>query len=287
MEKSLLGIAMSGTPLEKEYALVREGLERTPALVETFDASAYSPRLVARIRDQWATRMAGEHRSTTVFSNLAAQLIEANASLDAKVVMLRMAQDELRHTETCGQVVKALGGAPEVMTNIAVSPLATHRGRSPEERALRNVIYTTCLSEMIAVARLVDELDTTQDPFLRDATRRLLADEVLHGQFGFLYLEAWRPWLETHPEAVESIHRYLVHALAVLEMALGGPPAQSHLSDEERALGIDDGAKGRVIFYETIEGAVLPGLDRFGLDATRAWKERRLLEGGEVPPRPE
>ena len=285
--KSLLGIAMSGTPLEKEYALVRVGLERTPILVDRFDPSGYDPKLVVRIREQWATRMAGEHRSTTVFSNLAAQLIEANASLDAKVVMLRMAQDELRHTETCGQVVQALGGEPQVMTDIAVSPLATHRGRSPEERALRNVIYTTCLSEMIAVARLVDELDTTEDPFLRDATRRLLADEVLHGQFGFLYLEAWRPWLEANPEAVESIHRYLVHALAVLELALGGPESKARISDEARALGIDDGAKGRTIFYDTIEGAILPGLDRFGVDATKAWKERRLLEGGEVPPRPE
>jgi hypothetical protein len=286
-EKSLLGIAMSGTPLEKEYQLVCDGLARTPALVLEFHASAYDPRLVTRIRDQWTQRMAGEHRSTTVFSNLAGQLIEANAPLDAKVVMLRMAQDELRHTETCGQVVQALGGKPEVRTDLSVAPLATHRGCPVEERALRNVIYTTCLSEMVAVARLVDELDTTEDPFLRDATRRLLADEVLHGQFGFLYLEALRPWLEAHAEVVASIHRYLVHAFAVLEVALGGRAVRTRLSDQERALGINDPAKGREIFYETIEGAVAPGLDRFGLDATKAWRERRLLEGGEVPPRPQ
>ena len=38
------------------------------------------------------------------------------AGLDAKVVMLRMAQEELRHTETFGRVIEYLGGvAPEIV----------------------------------------------------------------------------------------------------------------------------------------------------------------------------
>ena len=297
----VLGIAGSGTPLEKEYRLVCDGLGRTETLVTVFDEKRYDARAVTTVRDQWLQRMGAEHRSTTVFSNLAAQLIEANATLDAKVVMLRMAQDELRHTETCGEVVRAMGGEPRHTMDVTVAPLALHRGCSLEERAMRNVLYTTCLSEMVAVARLVDELDSTEDPFLRDATRRLLADEVLHGQFGFHYLEAWRPWLEVHPEVITSLGRYLTHAFAVLEAALAGapvasatrgpvraaaPPRPRALTADERALGLSDDEKARDIFYGTIEGAVVPGLDRFGIDATGAWKNRRFLEGGEVPARP-
>ncbi|MEO7096734.1 MAG: ferritin-like domain-containing protein, partial [Polyangiales bacterium] len=234
----------------------------------------------------WRARMEGEHRSTTVFSSLASQLIEANATLDAKTVMLRMAQDELRHTETCGEVVSALGGGSTCMMDVSVAKLARHRGCSPEERALRNVIYTTCLSEMVAVARLVDELDATKDPFLRDATRRLLADEVLHGQFGFLYLEAWRPWLETHGDVVASLETYLTHAFAVLEEALAGRAGKTsrvRFTADERALGLAGTVSPHTIFHDTITHAVVPGLERFGIDATRAWKKRRRLDVEDGP----
>lgn len=280
MNERIVAIAGSNTLIEREYRALDEGIRRTEQLVPGFDASAYDPRAVAAAREAWTFRMGAEHRSTAVFGALALQLIEANASLDAKVVMLRMAQDELRHTETCGLVVAALGGEPACLVDVEVAPLATHRGCTAEERALRNVLYTTCLSEMIAIARLVDELEATRDPFLRDATRRLLADEVLHGQFGFHYLEAWRPWLEVHREVLASLGRYLQHAFAILEGALamrgGGERA---LSEDELALGLSPRARGRQIFYETIEHAIVPGLERFGIDASRAWRERRRLDG--------
>jgi hypothetical protein len=278
-----IGIEGSGTALEKEYRAVDQALRRTETLVPEFDAKAYAPQAIERVRGLWLARMAVEHRSTTVFSNLAAQLFEANAPLDAKLVMLRMAQDEIRHTETCGQVVRALGGEPRVTVETAVTPLATHAGCSPEERALRNVLYTTCLSEMIAVARLVDEIDETADPYLRDATRRLLADEVLHGQYGFHYLAAVRPWLDENPEARASLERYLVHAFAVIERALGGPAPTASLGADERALGLGALSHGREIFFETMTQAIIPGLERFGIDASSAWKRRALLEGGTVP----
>jgi hypothetical protein len=278
--RAKLTTAFSGTPIEKEYHLVDDGIRRTEALVTKFDAAAYDARAVAVAREGWTFRMAAEHRSTAVFGALALQLIEANASLDSKVVMLRMAQDELRHTETCAEVVRALGGEGVIETDVSVAPLATHRGTTPEERALRNVIYTTCLSEMIAVARLVDEVEATSDPFLRDATRRLLADEVLHGQFGFHYLEASRPWLEQHPEVVRSLERYLTHAFAVLESALvSNVTSMRALTDDERALGMQPPERGREVFYETMQHAIVPGLERFGIDARTAWRTRRRLDG--------
>lgn len=279
MIEAKIGIAGSGTPLEREYRAVDEAIRRTEPLVTTFDAGAYDPRAVEAARVSWTQRMFVEHRSTTVFSNLAAQLVEANATLDAKLVMLRMAQDELRHTETCGEVVRALGGEPSTTGDVSVAALATHRGRPPEERALRNVIYATCLSEMVAIARLVDEVEATADPFLRDATRRLLADEVLHGQYGFHYLEAWRPWLDAHPDVNASLERYLVHAFAVLEVELGGPVrVELPRTRDEIALGLLPAERSRQVFYDTIVHAVVPGLERLGLAAGRAWNERRRLD---------
>lgn len=276
----VMGIGGSGTPLEKEARDVDEALQRACARVTTFDRDAYDPRAVARAREAWRQRMAFEHRSTTVFSNLATQLFEANATLDEKLVMLRMAQDEIRHTVTCGEVVAALGGTPTFAAEVDVAPLARHRGCSAEERALRNVLYTTCLSEMVAVARLVDELEATRDPFLHDATRRLLADEVLHGQYGFHYLSAWQPWLAAHPDVVASLERYLQHAFAVIEPLLA--PASDEpgraLEDDDIALGLVPEERSRQVFYDTVTHAIVPGLERLGLDASRAWRERIRLD---------
>jgi hypothetical protein len=274
-----VGIQGSGTPIEAEYRKVDEALVRCATMVGTFDARAYAPRAVEAARACWALRMAAEHRSTVVFSQLATQLFEANATLDAKLVMLRMAQDEVRHTETCGHVLIALGAPPLCDFDRNVRPLARHAGCTPEERALRNVVYTTCMSEMVAVARLVDEIEGTTDPFLRDAARRLLADEVLHGQFGFFYLEAWRPWLEAHRAVLRSLERYLRHAFAVIERALAPAVAPTSLhrpTDDERALGLPDVARGREVFYSAMEEAIVPGLERFGIDAGKAWRRREL-----------
>jgi hypothetical protein len=220
--------------------------------------------------------MDSEYRSTSVFSGLAAQLMEAGASLDAVAVVLRMAQDEIRHAELCGQVVLALGGEPRIEPK-DVAPIPRHPDCGPEERALRNVVYGCCLSEIVNTARFVDTLDTMTDPYLRDVTRELLSDEVLHGQFGFHYVEVWRDWLAEHPDVRASLGRYLRHAFAVFEQQLSGADAPPKaLSPDERAIGLPDPARLPETFYQTVTGAIVPGLERLGIEAGRAWMERSL-----------
>ncbi len=267
----------SGTPIEDERQEIERGLRRIPPSSVVFDRTKWSAEAIALTIQHWSIRMEVEHRSTMVFAQLAQQLFEANAPLDTKIVMMRMAQDELRHTATCAEVLTALGADPAVETSVEVAPLAKHEGVSLEERALRNVLYTTCLSEMVACARFVATLDRTTDPFMRDAIRRLLADEVLHGQFGFHYLTAMRPWLDAHPEARAGVERFLVHAFAVIEGELAPRPPFPVLSAEAIALGIDDPALAREVFYGTMEGAIVPGLERLGLAAGASWKGRRRL----------
>ena len=280
--EGVLTAACSTTPLEKEYRAIAAAMSRCAPTVTTFDARAYDQRTLERARRMWIARMDAEHRSTSVFMALGLQLMEANATLDAKAVVLRMAQDELRHAELCARVVEALGGVARCEVDLEVSKIAQHAGCSPQERALRNVIYGCCLSEIVNSARFVDAIDTMSDPFIRDATRQLLADEVLHGQFGFHYLEWSRPWLDEHPQARVTIGRYLRFAFAVLERDLSGASPKkaelTKLTDEERAIGIPDPERLPVVFYQTIEGAIVPGLERFGIDAGEAWRSRSLVK---------
>lgn len=282
MSKHTLVLPGSTLPLEKEYRRVAEGAARCEPVTETFDASKYDPASVTSAREMWKVRAVSEYRSASLFSDLATQLMEANAGLDAIGIAMGMAQDEIRHAEVGVRAVIALGGERAMEMPTDVQRLERYKDVTPEERVLRNVIFGCCMSEVVNCARLVDHVDTTTDPFLRDSVRQLLADEIMHGKFGFLYLETQRDWLMAHDEVRAGLDRFLRHAFASLERQLSGNAApKKTLSDDERALGLPDPARLPETFYPTVAAAIIPGLARFGLDAERAWRERKL--GGAAP----
>ena len=262
-------------------------LAPTEAFAREFRASSPSapllpvPSLPLELRERlvrmWRGRQAVEYRSSMVFGQLAVQLVEANAPLEATSVMVRMANDELRHADGCREVLRALGNEAAVEVDSTVAPLAKHVDVSLEERALRNVIYTTCCSELVACARFVAALEDTTEPFFAAALTRLLADERLHAQFGFHYLVWAQPFLREHPEVTTSLGRYLTYAFAVLEAELA-PSGHVHpLDDAGRAVGVECPVQARALFFETMEDAVVPGLEEAGLPAERAWRERSLV----------
>lgn len=261
------------TPIRDVYRSFA-GTPRSPLDHGAFERGAYDPASVAEARARWKKRMVDEYTSSTVFSALVAQLVEANAPLDVSAVALKMAADELRHAEICGQVVLAMGGSNRARRETNVSPIAAHPGCGPEERALRNVL-ATCVSEMYSVAFFVASIDLIRDPYLRAVSRELLADEVLHGRFGFYYLEGCASWLGSRPEVRASVSAYLRYVFAVCEREFVRPPRARAGADDD-ALGLVSTALAREVFVDTMEHAVAPGLDRFGLEATRAWRARAL-----------
>jgi hypothetical protein len=276
-DRVILNVTPSSTPLEAERQQIEAALSRIERKTPPFDPAAHDPEHLRILIAQWRGRMAVEHRSSTVFSQLAHQLVLRNAPLDTQIVMMRMAQDELRHTGMCAEVIATLGGDTNVEVELHIQPLAEHQGVPIEERVLRNVLYTTALSELVACARFSATLERTTEPYLRYALRRLLSDEVLHAQFGFHYLTIEKDWLAANPERVASIERYLTHAFAVIEEELAPKPPFGPVPEALLALGCEHPAEAREVFYATIEGATAPGIAQFGIDAPKAWKERRRL----------
>jgi hypothetical protein len=148
---SKLTLAKTGTAIADEHRRALDALARCQVHPAAFDASLYDPAAVAETRELWRTRMRAEHESVPVLAALAGQLVEAGATIDAQAVVLRMALDEVRHAEICGEAVRALGGAPECES--AAPPLPVWAGVSPEERALRNVIFGNALVETVNTAQ--------------------------------------------------------------------------------------------------------------------------------------
>lgn len=273
----VIGTLDPTSALASEHRDALAGISRTKALVDTFDASPYSAATLEKTRDMWRVRLLSEYRSTAVFTAMVPQLMEARAPIEATSVVLRMAQDEVAHGEICAGALRTLGDVPTLDEPIVSAALAVHKGRSPAERALRNVLYGCALTEVINCARFVDTIEHMSDPYFRDVTRRLLADERLHGQFGFFYLELCRPWLDDDAETRAALGRYLAFAFAVLERDLSGAGSKRPaLTDEERAIGLPDPERLPETFYATVEGAIVPGLERFGIEAGKAWRQRKL-----------
>jgi hypothetical protein len=261
------------TAIAEEYRAIVDATARIDRSYGEFQRKAYAPESVRAASRHWRRRMIDEYLSTAVFSGLSAQLVEANATLDTNVVVLRMAQDEFRHAEVCGRVVAAMGGDPRTTYPVAERSLPRHEGVSAEERALRNVLVTS-LSETHSISYFIASLDRLEDPYLRAVTRDLLSDEILHGRFGFHYLQAWSDWLAERPAVRASISRYLGCAFAVCEQAITREPsAYGHGPDDAR-LGLVPHEETSAIFRNTMESAIVPGLERFGLDAEHAWRTR-------------
>lgn len=264
----------SGTDLAAQWRRVAAASARCAPAAVTFDAGAWDPAAVAKARAMWRARMVSEHQSTAVFAGLAVQLMEAGAPMDFKAMALSMAQDELRHTELCAEVLRALGADGRCDADLTVGVMPAHGRVTPEERALRNVVYGSCLSETVNSARFVDALETIAEPLTRDATRQLLADEVEHARFGFHYLDVMAPWLDAHPEVRASLGAYLRRAFKTFERAYAGSGESARLTADERALGLPDPERLLAVFDQTLRGAIIPGLEQRGIAATEAWNAR-------------
>ena len=271
-------LAASRSPrIRREFEVIDRAMVRVERCASRFDPAAHDPRDVARVRRRWSAQLRDEHRSTFVFSALAGQMAEAGDPVDVVAVTLRMAQDELRHTLTCAEVVRELGRAAALPVLERVPSLANHAGESPRQRALRNVLLTTCISEMHAVASFVASLDVLRDDFLRARPREVLADEVLHGELGFAYLESKASWLnEGNGRERAAVERYLRFAFAWAERELAFDPSRSEPTEGQRALGLIPNDVAHALYASTMEGAVVPALEALGLSAESAWKRRTI-----------
>ena len=278
-ERRWLTGALSGTPIADEYRFVDAALRPCEPLAHAFDPSRHAGDVIEKARGWWLAAMQSEYESASVFIDIATQLRQIASPLDVQTVALRMAQDELRHAAICARVVEAMGGEAK----IPAGPLPRampHADCGADESVLREIIYCCCLSELVNVARLAKSVGDVGDPFVRDAFRLLLADERLHAQFGFHYLESRGAWLDAHPEIVRSLGRFLRYAFATLEQRMGAVPANAHpRTHAELAIGLPDLTEQSSSFQETIVNASVPGLERFRIEASAAWRYRAMRPG--------
>ena len=224
------------------------------------DVSAHPRSLFAQAILTWRARMLNEYASSEVFAALSQQLRGAGFDPDWIAECASFAEEERRHGVLCASVVEALGGeAKAALPPRADFPL--HADAPPRAAALRNLVHICCMSETVAVALIgAERLDMPEGP-LRDLLSTIYADEVGHARFGWRLLERYASELTANERA--AVDRYLPTAFAHLQAH-----ELAHLPDCEApengaGLGLCSGRAARVLFAETVDEVIRPGLRRY------------------------
>lgn len=227
------------------------------------------PLLRRLVGEAWATRTHVEERSTAQFERLASGLRALRAPPRLAEVAQRAASEERRHRALCGELAEAYGVPPGA--EVAAGALAP-AGLPPFETWVYTAVAHCCVAETESVATLTELVRAAGPPAVRVALVTIARDEVEHAQLGWAVV-AWaaqqRPlaflarWL---PAMLESGGAPLYRA----------PPAGA--GDERlRAHGVLPAPDKRRVFEATLEGVLLPGLARAGVDGAiaRAWLSAR------------
>ncbi|MBX2812377.1 MAG: ferritin-like domain-containing protein [Myxococcales bacterium] len=147
------------------------------------------------VRREWFCRIEAEYRSAAYAHHLTFWLIQIGAPHELVEMGLRVVGDELAHAELSAVVHQAAGG--QALPNLAPDSLQLHRSSQKPlyVDVLRYGVDLFCLGETVAV-RLFGRLRSRcRQPDAMQALDRILKDEVVHRDFGWLLLE----WLLSTP----------------------------------------------------------------------------------------
>ncbi len=228
------------------------------------------PHLKPAAIGTWTGRMINEYGSARVFEALAKQLERAGLSASVVETCRGFADEERRHGVLCGAVVEALGGQALAELPVGAEVPEHQDAASALEAALRNMLSICCLSETVAVALIGAERLEMPDGPLRELLTTIYADEVGHSRFGWKLLADLAPSLDQPTR--ERLGDYLVVAFEhLVEHELAHLPVQSRPPPEGVVYGLCSGSDARVLFFDTVENVIVPGLERHGIPAMRAW----------------
>lgn len=250
----------------------------TPAIPwQALDPSVLDDEAREHTRRAWAARALAEYRSLGVFTEVLARMPEAGAPLPAITALTRLVQDEARHTELCARMAEALGGTHDCTLPREALRASGHRLRA-ELFIARQAVSMFCVGEAASVALLDELLAGVTDRCARAVLRVIRRDERLHERYG-LALARWAialldedelAWLAADT-ALALAHYDRVNAGA---RRIDAEPFAEPAAPAGPDLGLRSAGRFAWAFYRKLDADILPGLERLGLPARLAWRDR-------------
>jgi len=229
--------------------------------------------------EAWAFRARVEMDAASRFSRLAAIISQFDSDSPAIALMRRAAEDEQRHAGLCA-ALSAKYGVSVDMTPVPSASIAPP-GLSPREAVLYEVVAACCITETESVATLATLLGAQADPAVRTVLHEIARDEVLHGRMGWAHLAREATLLD-----VAFLSAWIPVMLAgTVDEGLFTNSTPDAEAEELLRHGVLPHSRKRAVFVQTLLDVVLPGLEKFGVDAgpARSWLAERQGSEGTSP----
>lgn len=234
---------------------------------------ARSPQYPASnlVRAEWLRRVEEEYRSASIAHHLTLWLFQIGASPDLIRAGLRIAEDELTHSELSHRAFVAAGGRGGPALARETLRLA-HRENEPlEHDVARIAVRVFCLGETVAVPLFRALREGCTVPVARRVLDRVLLDEVRHRDFGWTLLD-WLLELPSGPALRTIAERELPAYFGRLRQAYGANAKHLVAIDAaDRAWGLMPPAEYAAAVERGLERDWIPRFASRGIDAKRAW----------------
>jgi hypothetical protein len=232
---------------------------------------ALDPDLRERLGQHWAARATAELRVASIFSEVAAGLLEWGADVAVIRIASRAVSDEVRHAEICRRVAERYYGHA-VDWPVPGRGSMPKLGRAPGKlRATLHTIAMGCVNETIASAWLETSLHDATSPLVRAALRELMADDIHHARLGWAHLAS--------SFVAPNTRRELGTWLPVLLDAAARPwirTSPGTIAEGCITHGVPSNETTRAVVRDTLDAIVLPGFESLGVPVAggRAWWTR-------------
>lgn len=213
----------------------------------------------------WRVRAQQEREAAYAFEALARSLKDHGAPEVLVAAARDSITDEERHAVLCGELVTSFGGAAE--------PSAPRPQRiiRPATRAelLHEVVALCCITETLSTVLLTAMLERAKHAGVAEVLREVVRDEITHSRIGWGYLST----VDVAADA-PAIAKALPGMLAgTVSSDVFEPDADAHLASELEGLGCLSRASISLLFCETLNEVIWPGLEEAGIDtaSARSW----------------
>lgn len=261
--------------MPRPWKTVAQPTDRLPSPV----LRGYSPRALALAARAWPLRAAEEMRSAMVFRAVraAARRVREPQLAAWERRFGEALGDELRHTRLC-TAVGALLGAPRPRHDLA--PVRNRLLGLPTAsvRLASLLLVEVAMGETVSMALFRAGRRAAVEPLTRAALASIARDEIGHARLGWAALAAWLGPDARDPPPID-LRAIASRGLASIESDVALPALRRLEAGEPFDLALSElgvlAPETRVTtFYEVIERAVLPRLDRLGIDGAAAFRDR-------------
>jgi hypothetical protein len=236
------------------------------------DPARYPEELRARARFGWTENAFNEFCTAAAMGQLVQALGQAGAPLDLWRMAMRFAEEELLHVELCARVAHRLGGGVPIEYDPEALAVPVDASRPPLERATELVVRLCCVGEALSFPLLTGCLRSAANPLTRAVLATIVADEAMHGRFGWLYLDWVAPTLDAAQRrrlgraAAETLAGYVPLWERLRSRVVDGVTSEGFQLEHVRELGWMESQEYAALARASAADAVRAPLLRHGIE---------------------